>query len=134
MIRRDECLICNFCGKSAAEIEYMIRGPAVYICNECVDLCSEIISDNREKRILHEAGMMKFIVNLKDPNLSWNLNWVGGELRKAFPKLHNQREFKNGYEYLGLSYAVINRNDSQLTVEYTLQTKRFQGQTPTQED
>lgn len=36
-------LSCSFCGKSENEVERLIAGPGVYICNECVDLCSEIL-------------------------------------------------------------------------------------------
>ena len=35
---------CSFCGKSEAQVEKMIAGPGVYICNECVGLCVEIMS------------------------------------------------------------------------------------------
>ena len=34
---------CSFCGKSNEQVERMVAGPGVYICNECVDLCSQII-------------------------------------------------------------------------------------------
>lgn len=36
-------LKCSFCGKSNADVAKIIAGPGVYICNECVDLCVEII-------------------------------------------------------------------------------------------
>lgn len=35
---------CSFCGKSAHEVSRLIAGPSVYICDECVTLCSEILS------------------------------------------------------------------------------------------
>ena len=35
---------CSFCGKSQDEVRKMIAGPTVYICDECVDLCSDIIA------------------------------------------------------------------------------------------
>ena len=38
-------LHCSFCGKSQKEVKKLIAGPTVYICNECVDLCNEIIDD-----------------------------------------------------------------------------------------
>ncbi len=38
---------CSFCGKSNHQVNRMIAGPRVYICNECVDLCEDIISDFR---------------------------------------------------------------------------------------
>jgi ATP-dependent Clp protease ATP-binding subunit ClpX len=36
---------CSFCGKSYRHVRRMIAGPDVYICNECVELCCEIISE-----------------------------------------------------------------------------------------
>ncbi len=38
---------CSFCGKTEDQVDYLVKGPAVYICNECVDLCVEIIKDAR---------------------------------------------------------------------------------------
>ena len=43
-------LHCSFCGKSQDEVKKLIAGPSVYICNECVDLCNEII----EEEVKHE--------------------------------------------------------------------------------
>ena len=38
---------CSFCGKSGEQVERIIIGPNVYICNECVALCNEIIAEGR---------------------------------------------------------------------------------------
>jgi ATP-dependent protease Clp ATPase subunit len=43
----DGSLRCSFCEKLKAEVEKLIAGPGVYICNECVGLCNEII-DNEQ--------------------------------------------------------------------------------------
>ena len=40
-------VVCSFCGKSQAQIDKLIAGPGVYICNECVDLCCDILSENQ---------------------------------------------------------------------------------------
>ena len=39
---------CSFCGKSQHEVEKLIAGPTVFICDECVDLCVDIIKDAKE--------------------------------------------------------------------------------------
>ena len=39
-------LNCNFCGKSQKEVKKLIAGPGVYICDECIELCTEIIQDD----------------------------------------------------------------------------------------
>ncbi len=41
----EKLLYCSFCGKSQHEVRKMIAGPSVYICDECVDLCNDIIRD-----------------------------------------------------------------------------------------
>ncbi len=38
-------LFCSFCGKNQPEVKYLIAGPAVYICNECTELCHDILID-----------------------------------------------------------------------------------------
>lgn len=44
-----EDLLCSFCGKSQEEVKKLIAGPAVYICDECIELCNEIIQEEYEK-------------------------------------------------------------------------------------
>jgi len=53
----EKTLYCSFCGKSQHEVKKLIAGPSVFICDECIDLCNEIIrdelpagEDNREAR------------------------------------------------------------------------------------
>jgi ATP-dependent Clp protease ATP-binding subunit ClpX len=48
MSRRDtnqENLTCSFCGKSQEEVKKLIAGPAVYICDECIELCNDIVAE-----------------------------------------------------------------------------------------
>ncbi len=40
-------VICSFCGKNQEEVKKLIAGPSVYICDECIDLCNEIVSEDR---------------------------------------------------------------------------------------
>ncbi|MEJ2638318.1 MAG: ATP-dependent Clp protease ATP-binding subunit ClpX [Desulfosarcinaceae bacterium] len=42
-------LFCSFCGKNQKEVKKLIAGPAVYICDECIQLCSEIIEEENDK-------------------------------------------------------------------------------------
>lgn len=42
-------LVCSFCGKSQDEVKKLIAGPSVYICDECVSLCNEIIQEEYEQ-------------------------------------------------------------------------------------
>ena len=50
--RREEIhgnLSCSFCGKSQKEVKKLIAGPTVYICDECIGLCNDIIAEEIEK-------------------------------------------------------------------------------------
>ena len=44
-------LFCSFCGKNQKEVQKLIAGPAVYICDECIQLCSEIIEEEKGKDV-----------------------------------------------------------------------------------
>ena len=44
-------LKCSFCGKNQEQVKRLIAGPGVYICDECIDLCSEIIEDEFEESV-----------------------------------------------------------------------------------
>jgi ATP-dependent Clp protease ATP-binding subunit ClpX len=44
----DESLNCSFCGKSQNDVGKLIAGPGVYICNECIGICNEIINDDEQ--------------------------------------------------------------------------------------
>jgi ATP-dependent Clp protease ATP-binding subunit ClpX len=45
MENKDNKLICTFCGKGQEDVRKLIAGPSVYICDECVDLCNDIIEE-----------------------------------------------------------------------------------------
>ena len=47
--KRDSSLTCSFCGKSQKEVKKLIAGPTVYICDECIGLCNDIIAEEIEK-------------------------------------------------------------------------------------
>jgi len=46
--RTEELLSCSFCGKSQNDVRKLIAGPGVYVCNECIDICNEIINDDEQ--------------------------------------------------------------------------------------
>ncbi|TCW30730.1 ATP-dependent Clp protease ATP-binding subunit ClpX [Gulbenkiania mobilis] len=51
----EKLLFCSFCGKSQHEVQRLIAGPQVFICNECVDLCTDIIREELENATVGEA-------------------------------------------------------------------------------
>lgn len=42
--------ICSFCGRSSDEVENMVTGPGVYICSECIDICHNILLEERKNK------------------------------------------------------------------------------------
>lgn len=64
MASKDSGLHCSFCGKSQKEVKKLIAGPNVYICDECIQLCNDIIAEEVEKEdLLNTTGA---IPNPKD--------------------------------------------------------------------
>ncbi|MBT3348049.1 MAG: ATP-dependent Clp protease ATP-binding subunit ClpX, partial [Thiotrichales bacterium] len=47
-VEEGKLLYCSFCGKNQNEVKKLIAGPSVYVCNECVDLCNDIIREEDE--------------------------------------------------------------------------------------
>ncbi|NCX25600.1 MAG: ATP-dependent Clp protease ATP-binding subunit ClpX, partial [Burkholderiaceae bacterium] len=52
----DKTLYCSFCGKSQHEVKKLIAGPSVFICDECIDLCTDIIQEEIAKEPLSTKG------------------------------------------------------------------------------
>lgn len=57
-------LVCSFCGKSQDEVKKLIAGPSVYICDECVSLCNEIIQEEYEEK--EKDGERGFLLKPQD--------------------------------------------------------------------
>ncbi len=56
----DGSLRCSFCGKAKSEVAKLIAGPGVYICNECVGLCSEIIEKEQDSEAIQPGEAVSF--------------------------------------------------------------------------
>ena len=56
----DKLLYCSFCGKSQHEVRKLIAGPSVFICDECVDLCNEIIREETSTEVSEEGKSTTF--------------------------------------------------------------------------
>jgi ATP-dependent Clp protease ATP-binding subunit ClpX len=46
----EKLLYCSFCGKSQHEVKKLIAGPSVFICDECIELCNDIVRDELPKK------------------------------------------------------------------------------------
>ncbi|MDC7706883.1 ATP-dependent Clp protease ATP-binding subunit ClpX [Vogesella indigofera] len=63
----EKLLYCSFCGKSQHEVQRLIAGPQVYICNECVDLCTDIIHEELEAKLGDVATPEEVAAKLPTP-------------------------------------------------------------------
>lgn len=62
---REDHLRCSFCGKGQKEVKRLIAGPGVYICDECINLCNEIISEEWKERVDAEIGALPKPIEIK---------------------------------------------------------------------
>ncbi|OPJ60298.1 ATP-dependent Clp protease ATP-binding subunit ClpX [Clostridium oryzae] len=59
-------LKCSFCGKSQDQVRRLIAGPGVYICDECIELCSEIIADEFEDNVQLDVNTLPKPLDIKN--------------------------------------------------------------------
>jgi ATP-dependent Clp protease ATP-binding subunit ClpX len=62
----DKHLRCSFCGKSKDAVKRFISGPSVYICNECISLCNEILAEEEEKEAASTPAPLPTPREIKD--------------------------------------------------------------------
>ena len=62
----DRHLRCSFCGKSKDAVRKFISGPSVYICNECIALCNEILQEDEEREVAEAIKEVPTPVEIKD--------------------------------------------------------------------
>ncbi len=61
----DKHLRCSFCGKSKDSVRKFISGPSVYICNECIALCNEILAEDEEREVAETVTQVPTPVEIK---------------------------------------------------------------------
>jgi ATP-dependent Clp protease ATP-binding subunit ClpX len=62
----DKHLRCSFCGKSKDSVRKFISGPSVYICNECITLCNEILAEDEERDVVDNITHVPTPSEIKD--------------------------------------------------------------------
>ena len=62
MSKKDEkeSLFCSFCGKSQKEVKKLIAGPTVFVCDECVELCMDIIKEDSKNNNVYDYNWNSF--------------------------------------------------------------------------
>ena len=77
-----ELLKCSFCGKSQKQVKKLIAGPGVYICDECIDLCNEIIEEE-----LADSTELRFDESAQPPvrsdPSSTTTSWARSDAKKV---------------------------------------------------
>jgi ATP-dependent Clp protease ATP-binding subunit ClpX len=63
---QDKHLRCSFCGKSKDSVRKFISGPSVYICNECIALCNEILAEDEEREVAEAITQVPSPAEIKD--------------------------------------------------------------------
>src|SRR5918994_727682 len=66
LMSQDKHLRCSFCGKSKDSVRKFISGPSVYICNECIALCNEILAEDEEKEVAEAITQVPTPTEIKD--------------------------------------------------------------------
>ena len=62
----DKHLRCSFCGKSKDSVRKFISGPSVYICNECITLCNEILAEDEDRDVVDNITHVPTPTEIKD--------------------------------------------------------------------
>ncbi len=99
-------LYCSFCGKSQHEVRKLIAGPTVFICDECVELCMDIIKEeNKSSLIKHQEGVPspKEICNVLDEYV------IGQRLAKEILSVAVHNHYKR------LNHETKNNKDIELS-------------------
>ena len=99
-------LYCSFCGKSQHEVRKLIAGPTVFICDECVELCMDIIKEeNKSSFVKHQDGVPtpKEICNVLDDYV------IGQQLAKEILSVAVHNHYKR------LSHETKNNKDIELS-------------------
>ncbi|MBN7842602.1 hypothetical protein J0A78_02620 [Providencia rettgeri] len=70
-----KCMYCSFCGKDNTEVSKLIAGPSVYICDECISLCNQIIDEESQERSIEKknplaAKILQLITSCMSPILA----------------------------------------------------------------
>ena len=63
--KNNSTLYCSFCGKSQHEVKKLIAGPTVFICDECVELCMDIIKEENKSSLVKHQDLS--LIHISEP-------------------------------------------------------------------
>ena len=88
-------LNCSFCGKVQDEVKKLIAGPSVYICNECVDLCNDIIEEEIKNHTTFNLGDEMLYVIHKNNDITNELR--SEEIAKYASQQSSKKEVRDNH-------------------------------------
>ena len=91
-----QALKCSFCGKSQKQVIKLIAGPGVYICDECIELCVEIIDEEKVEKL--ETTLEEYLPLPKEINQSLNEFIIGQEDAKKTLSVAVYNHYKRIYK------------------------------------
>ena len=104
----DKQLKCSFCGKAQDQVERLIAGPEVFICNECIELCQEIIREELENKYEGYGGVKGdafYVPKPKEINEALSDYVIGQEEAKKILAVAVYNHYKR------IKYAGVHDND-----------------------
>lgn len=93
----DKLLYCSFCGKSQHEVKKLIAGPSVFVCDECVDLCNDIIREEMQEMAADEADTT--LPTPREINMALDNYVIGQEKAKRYLSVavyNHYKRLRNG--------------------------------------
>lgn len=106
----DDLMSCSFCGKSQYEVTRIIAAPAVFICNECVDLCSNILQEDAKLNI---RDISSSIPSPKEICKTLDDYVIGQDLAKKVLSVAVYNHYKR-LEYIEAGYKDVELNKSNI--------------------
>ena len=109
-----DVLRCSFCNKNQRDVKKLIAGPTVYICDECVDICLDIIAEDR----VHEAKSRQQVL-AKPPEIKTFIDEyvIGQEAAKKIEQLTKELVRQRRVDELKLAEARARKRKAQLKVD-----------------
>ena len=114
MSNNKNILYCSFCGKSQHEVRKLIAGPSVYVCDECVELCNDIIREELQESAQEaEAKKLPTPAEIKDilsQKIAREYIWCQEEPKNQGP----WKYVKEMFEYY-LAFEILNKSNGSST-------------------
>ncbi|GIF19994.1 ATP-dependent Clp protease ATP-binding subunit ClpX [Actinoplanes tereljensis] len=107
-------LCCSFCAKPSSAVEKVIAGPGVYICNECVELCNEVLRSEHGEPSDAGAGLSAWESGMTDEQILERLPRVaaaGAQTEASLQRLvTNLRERKVTWARIGAALGIARQS------------------------